>query len=270
MANTHQSVGRALEILLGFIPYNQEMRAAEISKNLGLHPSTVIRLLHVITRYGFLEQDRATRKYRLGESAVDMGKAVAQSFREHLVQIAKPQIDNLRNMIGDTISLEVMLGDTTTVAYRSRGPHRIQVLFDPGERLPVHVAAGAKTILAFSPPEMLNRLIQGKLARFTRNNITNPEILKGQLDEIRRQGFAFDNKELDIHIQAVAAPIFDRQKNPVAAVVLSAPVFRMRAHLKTNAVALVQQTAKKISELVFSDQQFTSAVESVGNSRRKR
>jgi IclR family transcriptional regulator, KDG regulon repressor len=270
MNNTHQSVGRALEILLGFIPHNQEMRAVEISKNLGLHPSTVNRLLHVITRYGFLQQDRATRKYRLGESAVDMGKAIAQSFREHLVEIAKPQIDNLRNIIGDTISLEVMLGDTTTVAYRARGPHRIQVLFDPGERLPVHVAAGAKTILAFSPPGAVDKLIHGKLARLTRNTITNPEILKVQLDEIKRQGFAFDNKELDIHIQAVAAPIFDHQKKPVAAVVLSAPVFRMKAHLKTNAIALVQQTAKKISQLVFSDGQFPSPGETAGVSRRKR
>jgi len=270
MNSTHQSVERALEILLGFIPHNQGMREADISKNLGLHPSTVNRLLHVITRYGFLQQDRATKKYILGKSAVDMGKAIAQSSREHLVEIAKPQIDNLRNMIGDTISLEVMLGDATTVAYRARGPHRIQILFDPGERLPVHIAAGAKTILAFSPPSTVDKLIQGKLARFTRNTVTNPEVLKTQLEEIKRQGFAFDNKELDIHIQAVAAPIFDHQKEPVAAVVLSAPVFRMKAHLRTNAIALVQQTAKKISQLVFSDEHFPGPGETAGVPRRKR
>ena len=268
--DTHRSVGRALEILHVFIPHNREMGAVEISKKLGLHPSTVSRLLRVIIRHRFLQQDPVTKKYKLGESAVDMGNAIAHSLREHFVELAKPHIDNLRDRIGDTVSLEVMLGNTTIVAYRARGPHLVQVLFDPGERLPVHVAAGAKAILAFSPPETVDKLIQGKLARFTQNTITNPKILKAQLNEIRRKGFALDNKELDIHIQAIAAPILNHQKKPVAAVVLAAPVYRMKAHLKGNAISLVKQTAKKMSRLVFSDEQVLDRDETTGVSRRKR
>jgi IclR family KDG regulon transcriptional repressor len=238
-------------MLLNFIPHNQEMGTIEISKKLGLPPSTVSRLLHVIVRYRFLQQDPITKKYKLGQSAVEMGKAVTDSFRERLIAIAKPKIDALRDTIGDTVSLEVMLGNSTVVAYRAKGPHLIQVLFNPGDRLPIHVAAGAKVVLAFSPPEVVNKLINGKLVRFTPKTITNPKALKAQLDEIRQQGFAFDNKELDIHIQAIAAPIFDHPNRPIAAVVIAAPVYRMKAHLKANAVSLLQKTAREISSHVF-------------------
>jgi IclR family transcriptional regulator, KDG regulon repressor len=263
MADTHRSVSRALEILLLFVPDTQEMGPAEISRKLGLHPSTVSRLLQVLIRYGFLQQDSVSKKCRLGDSVSSLSKTIRQSFRTRLMEFAKPEIDKLRDRVGDTVSLEVMLGENTAILYRSRGPHPIQVVFDPGERLPVHVAAGAKAVLAFSPPEIVDRLIPGKLVRFTRNTITNRRLLKAHLSEIQLQGFAFDNKELDVHIQAIAVPIFDDEGQPRAAVVLAAPVFRMRAHLKANAVSLVQQTAKRISRLVFpvSSAHLESAIE---------
>ena len=269
MKKTHQSVERALEILLSFSPYNREINGTEIGKNLGLHPSTVNRLLHVISGYGFLRQDPVTKKFRLGQSVAQLGRAMTQSYRERIVEIAKPEIDALRDVIGDTISLELMLDDATTVAYRARGPHRIQVLFDPGERFPIHVAVGARAILAFSAPEVVDRFIQGKLTRFTRYTITDPDLLRAELKKIRNRGYSFDNKELDVHIQAVAAPVFDHEKKPVAAVLLAAPVFRMKVHLKTNAIAQVQETAKKISDLISADQQLGGSGETSGVGKKR-
>lgn len=181
MLHTHISVERALKLLLAFIPHNQERGTVELSKSLGLHPSTVSRLLCVLTKYGFLQQDAITKRYKLGEAAASIGNAITHSFREGLVAIAKPHIDALRDRIRDTVSLELMEGDGTVVAYRAKGPHIIQVLFSPGERLPIHMAAGAKTILAFSSPETVNRLLRRELQRFTPNTITDLKILKAQL-----------------------------------------------------------------------------------------
>ncbi|MFC1867476.1 IclR family transcriptional regulator [Thermodesulfobacteriota bacterium] len=251
LADTHRSVERALRLILAFLPDDRDMGTVELSNILGLPPSTVSRLLHILIKHGFLQQDQITKKYKLGKSCADIGKAITRSVRGNLVAIAKPHLDDLRNTVGDTVSLEVMLRDGTFIAYRAKGPHLIQVLFDPGELLPIHVAVGAKAVLAFSPPNVFNRLIKGKLKRFTPNTITNPEALKANLEEIRQKGYAWDKAELDINVYALGAPIFDYQKRPVAAIVIAAPIDRMKAHIKGNVVSLLKETAMKISSLLF-------------------
>ena len=63
------SVQKALQILLAFVPHNQEMGTMEVSTLLGIHKSTVSRLLNVLCHYNFLQQDAKTRKFMLGLSA---------------------------------------------------------------------------------------------------------------------------------------------------------------------------------------------------------
>lgn len=229
--NTHQSVEKALEILMAFTPHNQEMGIVELSEKLGYHKSTVSRLLHVLENHGFLWQHPKTKKYHLGESAADIGRSVIQSLGGRLITIAQPYIDDLRNSVGETVGLEVMSGDSTIMAYTARVPQLVRVIFDVGAKLPVHVATGARAILAFSPPESVDRLLRGKLKRFTPNTVTDPKILKSRLNDFRRQGYSADFGEFDINVYAIAAPIFNHGKRPVVAVVIAALADRMKSHL---------------------------------------
>jgi len=142
--NTHQSVGRSLEILMVFVPNNQELGTTDVSKKIGLHRSTLSRLLHALTHHGFLQQNPNNKKY------------------------------------------------STILKYSAKGFCMLQVSFAQITRLPVHVAAGAKAILAFLPPEQAKRIIPKKLIRFTKNTITDVKVLLRELEEIRETGFAFD------------------------------------------------------------------------------
>jgi IclR family transcriptional regulator, KDG regulon repressor len=144
--NTHQSVERALEILKAFTPNNQAMGTVEVSEKVGLHRSTVTRLLQTLTHHGFLQQNSKSKKYSLGRAASEIGRAVTQFLDSNLISIAQPYIDALRDSIGEGVALEVFSGNSTVLAYSARGPCLVQVSFRIGERLPVHVAAGAKAI----------------------------------------------------------------------------------------------------------------------------
>jgi IclR family KDG regulon transcriptional repressor len=255
LSTTHRSVERALEILSAFTPHNPPMGTVELSAMLGVHPSTVSRLLRVLTLHGFLQHDAITKKYILGKSSADLGRAVLQSLSGHLVSIAQPFIDDLRNCTGETAALEIMSGDSTILAYMARGRRLLQVSFNLGDRLPVHVAAGAKAVLAFSPPEKVNSLLKGNLERFTPHTIRDPKALMRQLGEIREHGIAFDRGERDIDVHAIAAPIFNHRKRPVAAVVLSFPANRAQALNQSKLISRLKNSAKRIStHLLYSDE----------------
>jgi DNA-binding IclR family transcriptional regulator len=247
-SNTHQSVGKALEILMAFTPANQEIGTAELSEKLGYHKSTVSRLLHVLEAYGFLWQHPKTRKYNLGESAAEVGRTVTQSLGGRLIKVAQPYIDDLRNSVRETVGLEVMSGHSTIMAYNAPVPELLRVIFDVGARLPIHVAVGARAILAFSEPDVVDSLLKGKLKRFTPNTVTDAKVLKSRLKDFRRRGFAADFGEFDINVYAIGAPIFNHAKRPVAAVVIAAMAGRMKSHLKSNVIiSSLKETAAAIS-----------------------
>ena len=238
-----------MEILLAFTPYNQEMGTVEISKKLGFHKATVSRILLILIRYGLLQQDPQTKKFMLGPSITSLRWAVNHFLNTNLVHIAKPYIDELRNTLKETVVLEVLAGNSTVMAYIAEGPQRVRLAGTIGDRIPIHAAAGAKAILAFSPPEVRDSFISngGAMPRYTPNTITNPEMFQRQLEDIRQQGFSFDNEEIDIGINAVGAPLFNYEEKPVAAVVVAGPSPRVTWDTDSHIVSPLKDTAAKIS-----------------------
>ena len=244
---------KVLTILLAFTPHNPEMGNVELSRKLRINVSTVNRLLQVLVSFGLIRQDTRTRQYSLGRSAVDLGRAVTQSLSSRMVSIAQPFMADLCDDVKESISLEVLKGEYSTIVTEVLGPPPLSVSFNIGERMPVHVAAGAKAILAFSKPDVLDRILNGKLKRFTPNTITDPVIFMEQLAEIRKQGVAFDRGEDNIDVYAVGAPIFDYTMLPIAAISLCGPANRMIAHIESNVILKIKKTAERISsQLLYS------------------
>jgi IclR family KDG regulon transcriptional repressor len=242
------SIEKAMEILLAFAPYNQEMGTVEISKKLGFHKATVSRILLILIKYGFLQQNPRTKKFMLGPSITSLGWALNHFFNTNLVPIAKPYIDELRSTLKETIVLEALAGNSTVMAYIAEGPQRVRIAGTIGDRIPIHAAAGAKAILAFSPPEVRESfIVNGAMPRYTPNTITDPKVFQRQLQEIRQQGFSFDNEEIDIGINAVGVPIFNFEEKAVAAVVVAGPSPRVTWDSDSPIVARLKDTAAKIS-----------------------
>jgi DNA-binding IclR family transcriptional regulator len=245
------STEKALEILLSFTPHNQEMGTVEIAHKLGFHKATVSRILHTLAHYSFLQQDAQTKKFRLGQSAINLGLAVNQSINSDMVLLAKPYIDALRDALKETVVLEVVSGRSAVIAYIAEGPGPIRIKGTVGDRRPVHAAAGAKAILAFSPPEMKEQFLKEEMKRLTPNTITVPGVLLDQLQEIRRQGFAIDNEEVNIGINALGAPIFNHEGRPVAAVVAAGLSHAITWEGASAIVPVLKEAAEKISAQLY-------------------
>jgi len=252
MSEKNNSIEKALKILLLFTPHNQEMGTVEISRKGGFHKATVSRILNSLTKHGFLQQNALTKKFRLGESAIKLGLAVSQSINSNnIVHIAKPYIDDLRDRLKETIVLELLSEGNIIMAYITEGLGPIHIKGMVGDTRPVHAAAGAKAILAFSPPEIRDSLLNGKMRPFTPNTIIDPKILDKQLREIRRKGFAFDNEEVNIGINAVGVPIFNHEERVVAAVVVAGLSQGISWEGASPMVSVLKVAASKISAQLY-------------------
>lgn len=248
---THRAVEKTLDILMSFVPHNREIGTAELSERMGFHKSTANRLLHVLSKKGFLQQNRRTKKFQLGPSAMAIGVAIKGSLETNLVHIARPLMDDLRDSLNETIALEVFSGTNTVLAYLSKGPYRTNPAGNVGDILSVHAAAGAKAILAFSPPEVKGRVLRGPFPALTPNTITNPKALRRQFEEIRRIGLSFDKEEHDIGTNAMGAPIFDNTGKPVAALVVAGPCQRVKCEFDSPIALQLKKTSAEISKMLY-------------------
>jgi IclR family acetate operon transcriptional repressor len=247
----YSSVQKAVEILLAFTEYNQEVGTLELSEKLGLHKSTVSRLLRLLSHYGLIQSNKKTKKYILGKSALDLGIAAKRYIDGQLIVTAQSFLNELRDRLGEQVSLEVISGNSSTVVCHAASSLPVRVSSDIGRSLPIYAVAGAKAILAFLPPEEIDELLADEFTAFTPNTITDPRKFRLQLEEARKQGYSLDRGEYYPEVHAIGAPVFNSEGRPVAAVVLPVPAFRMEALLQSNGVALVKETAAKISASLF-------------------
>ncbi|MFZ0451222.1 MAG: IclR family transcriptional regulator [Desulfatiglandaceae bacterium] len=249
--STHLSIERALDILMAFMPHNQELGTQEISLKMGLHKSTVNRLLHVLNSRGFLQQNTVTKKFRLGSSIVHLGGAAAHSLNDDLTKIAMPFLDELRERVGETVVLEAASSEDTVIAYLAEGRGPVRIKGNIGNRHKYNAAAGAKAILAFSESEFVDRILAGKLHQQTPNSITDRIELLEEMKRTKEQGFSFEKEENNIGISAFGCPIFNWEGKPVAAAVVAGPSQSIMWERRLDIVPLLMETASTISERLY-------------------
>ncbi len=245
------SIEKALAILMEFTGGNREMGTVELSQNLGFHSATVSRILQILKHKGFLQLNKRTRKFNLGPSTFELGKTIFRSFNGNLLNIAMPFLVDLREEVGETVVLETMSGRNPVVTYIAQGKRSLSILPNIGDRVPIHVSPGAKAMIAFSAPEIVDSFLKKKMHSFTPHTITERETVKRQLARIRRLGVAFCREEMALGVNAIGAPIFDYSNRAVAAVVIAGLAPRLKLDIESPIVAALKTTAREISARLF-------------------
>jgi IclR family KDG regulon transcriptional repressor len=250
-STTLSSTEKALKILLAFAPYNHEMGTLELSHKLGIHKSTISRLLRMLATHGFLQQNPDTKKYALGRSVAEIGRAVNKSLHHSIVGIAQPFLSALCQNVEESVALEVLNGTDVVLATHVEGQKHIRFSFNQGEQVAINVAAGAKAILAFCEPDLVNQILEKKFIRYTPNTIISKRSYRTLLEEVKKAGVAYDKGERYEDSYAIAAPIFNPEGAPIAAVVIAGPAFRMTPEFLRQAIVPLKKAASEISHRLF-------------------
>ena len=240
-----QSVQRAAAILRCFTQTDSDLGVTTISQQLGLHKSTVSRLLSTLQQNGFVEQNPETGKYRLGLGLITLAGIVLE--RIDLRKIGHPYLVELAETTQETVNVVVLDGKECMNVGGAASPRPIQYVGRIGRRTPVHCTAAGKVFLANFTLEERRRLLVEPLARFTKNTVVDIYALEQTLVQVQAQGYAVVHEEHQPDLSSIAAPICDHSTRVVAAVVVSGPTYRVGPEQIKMFVDPLIETAYRIS-----------------------
>ena len=220
-----QSVRRALSILEMLADQGGEMGVTELGRHLGVHKATASRLLATLAEHGLVERNPLTDKYRLGIGVVRL--AAATVGRLDLVQQARPVLEQLAERTGETVNLAILDGEWAVNIDQVTGASAVVSVSWVGKRTPLHATSSGKVLLAHAPAEVRERVLSGPLPRLTRRTIVDPDTLRRQLAEAVARGYAFTVEELEVGLNAVAAPVRQAGGAVVGAISVSGPAYRV-------------------------------------------
>jgi IclR family transcriptional regulator, KDG regulon repressor len=242
---TVRAVERALDILLCFAE-SEDLSLTEIASRVGLHKSTVHRLLASLEGKGFIIRDPASERYRLGFRIWELSANLSHSDDPELLLL--PEMERLRDQLGETVSLYVRDGMERVRVQAVQSNQAIRRVAPIGARLPLYVGASSKVLVAFAEPEVQQALLQDPAWPKAEGDAA--AAYRQQLEEVRSLGFATSVEEREPGAAAVAAPIFNRAHRLVAALAVSGPSNRLTPEMMREHAPLLMEAARRMGKMV--------------------
>ncbi|MEO6827903.1 MAG: IclR family transcriptional regulator [Microbacteriaceae bacterium] len=239
-----QSVDRAVTVL-EIIARRGDASVSEVAVELGVHRSTVSRLLAVLRLRGVVDLAGGRGRYRLGPTVLRLAGAI-RSKLDVTMQGAEVCGD-LAARLGETVNIAILQDATAVNIYQADGKGAVTVNNWVGRSTPLHATSSGKILLAWQPEAVTNSMLDERLTAFTPDTITDPVALAGQLARATADGFAVTRGELEVGLSAIAAPIRGIGGSVIAALSASGPSYRMRPELTREHAADVMLAAAKIS-----------------------
>jgi Transcriptional regulator len=224
--NLVQSVERAMDIIETLGEYKDGCGITLISKATGLHKSTVHRLLGTLMYKGYVEKDKENDNYKLSTKILTLASSVLD--RMDIRNISKPYIRALCEDVKEVVHLSIL--DIDEAVYidkvESSKISSIRMHSQIGKRVPLYCTAVGKVLLSKTDEKKIFSLLTNKeMIKFTPNTISNIEDFIKEVQKAKTDGYAMDNIEHEEGIRCIAAPIYDRKGNVVAAISVSGPIF---------------------------------------------
>jgi DNA-binding IclR family transcriptional regulator len=238
------AIHKILDILLLFNEENPLYSIEQISDLLDIPRSTVYRHIRLLCDKGFLERT-GDGQYRIGLTLLRLGKAALNSNRE-LRLLVLPSMQRIAHTVRESVSLMRLFDNHVICIENIEGQYPLRVMIEPGRVQLLHTGASAKVILAHLPEnEWKNRLIF-PLKRYTDATFTDFDELQQELRQIRSNGYAISNGEIDTGARAIAVAIRNHQHEVVAALSIEGPSSRMTNEKIMEFLLLLQQEARTI------------------------
>lgn len=235
------SVGRALQVLDGFIHLERPATLAEVTRIVGLSKSTTFRLLKQLVESNYLE--RRGNEYSLSLHAFRLGNRYSRQGSHGLREVAGPFLGSLFQHTSLLVNLAVLDGNAVVYLDRIQGMQALNAPGGVGTRLPATTTALGKAILAFSTEAQVRAVVNAGLPRMTPRSVMAPGLLLQQLNRAATEGVAIDHEEAAAGLHCVAAPILIAG-SPVGSISVSGGVGRFQ---QTTLGPLVKRTADRIA-----------------------
>ncbi len=243
------SISRMIKILECFMDHDTEWTLKEIVDRVDMPATTVFRHLSTLTAEGYLVQDALRKSYQIGPRFIILAGAVWSQY--DLRQIARPELEHLSEFARETINLSLLIEHDIFYLDKVDTHRSIVCNTRVGSRVPAYATGSGKLLLSHQSTEYIHEYFDwmAKHAKkFTETTVTDPNVLREELLQIKINGIGVDNEEYETGLTCISAPVYDIN-HCVAAVSVSGPTFRMKENWD-DMVQEVRKTASNISRLL--------------------
>ena len=238
------SLARGLHVIRAFSGVDRRLTIADVSRATGLTRAVVRRCLYTLRELGYAATDGRT--YSLQPRILNLGYAYLSTAA--LPIAAQPVLEELSEQLGEATSVAVL--DDGAVVYVARAATRriVAVTLGVGSRLPAYCTALGRVLLAGMPPEQAaGELCKLELVAHTRFTATSCGRVEEILDEVRIEGFAVNDQELEIGLRSIAVPVRNVVGATVAAMNVSTQASRVtRRELLEKGLPLLRAAAERL------------------------
>jgi DNA-binding IclR family transcriptional regulator len=240
------SVIKAVEVIEELARSEEGLGLTIISSRLNYGVSATYHLLNTLKLHNIIEQDKKTKKYRIGVGLFRISNMAKR--QNSLVTLAQPYLDKLRVIVDETSNLLVLDGNEVVYIAQSESTKLLKMFTQLGVKAPLYCTGGGKVILAYKPLDFQEFILSRiNLEKHTKNTIVTVEGLQKEFENIRKQGYAIDNEEREEGVTCIATPIFDCYGEVIAAISISGPSYRLKEKDLSKIIPDVVLTAKELS-----------------------
>jgi IclR family transcriptional regulator, acetate operon repressor len=203
-----------------------EIGVSDLSRQLQQPKTTVQRGLMTLHEAGWIRPtNEPRRRWKITSKLFMLSRSAETEAR--LRRAALPIMQSLRDETQETTHLMVREERHLVLIERVDSPLALRTVRDLGSRSPLHTSANGKAYLAHLSAREQEDYLNGKLSALTENSKTDPDLIRKDLAQIRKLGYATNVGELDLHVHAVAAPVMNQEGRPIAALSISCPSSRL-------------------------------------------
>lgn len=197
--------------------------ARTIADGLGIPRSSLYHLLATLEQHGFVVHLPDLRRWGLGTAAFELAGGFAR--QQPLARLGRGPLAALADRAGESAHLAVMTGRDVLYIVQERAPRRPALVSDVGVRLPAHLTATGRAMLAALPREQVRALYPdaAAFADRTGRGPAGPGALREILRQVRAAGYATEDGEVTLGLRSVAGAVLDHTGWPVAAVAVTYP-----------------------------------------------
>ena len=234
-----------LAVLRAFTVEEPLLGVSEIATRVGLHKSTVSRILATLELEDLVERDPATRRFRLGLGVIAMAGPLLADL--DVRRVAYPVLHELSRRTGETAALMLWDGGEAVCVEQVPSTHQVKHSTPLGTRYASAASSSVQVFLARLDPFVVRSLLMKGTVDLPGLTEEALEAYLVRLREVRDRGVALNYGETSLEEVGVAAPVHDHRGEPVAAVLLSAPRFRVSAEQVTTLADAVTAAARNVT-----------------------
>lgn len=252
--NPIQSADRIFAIMESLAEHGS-MRITDLSELLGLHKSTVHRLLASLISMGYVNKNESTGIYSLTFKLVELSQKILKNT--DILNIAHPFIEKLGETCKETVHFVQRTGDSVTylekLESQSVKARSFRLSSQVGLKRPMYCSGVGKAILAQLGEDEVRRIWGASvIEKRTEHTITELSDLLKELETIRKVGYALDNEENELGIRCIAVPVYDYSNRPLYAISISTLAGRMPDERIPELAEAIIDTSKALSHVLGS------------------